>query len=129
MPSRWGNPDRRRKSFSEMLVDGENHRAFILSKTKEKAMTTKIDYTNCPEHVRDSLELYVEEGFDPGGFLSAVLENKLMESVARADNQSLHLLSELVRFINWELPGGCYGSESKVKSWRGLQNMGVRNAN
>ena len=87
-------------------------------------MTTKIDYTTCPAHIRDSLELYVEKGFDPGGFLSAVLENKLMESVARADKHNLPLLPEIVRFINWELPSGCYGNEAKVKSWRGLSAYG-----
>ena len=87
-------------------------------------MTTKIDYTNCPDHVRDTLQRYLEQGYGPGGFLSAVLSNDLMASVDRADNTSLAVLPAIVSWLHNEVPTACYGSPQRVRSWRGLQNAG-----
>ena len=89
----------------------------------------QINYDTCPEHVRDSLRLFIESGCKPGGFLSAVLSNDLMASLDRADNTSLAVLFAIVSWLHNEVPTACYGSPQRVRSWRGLQNMGVTSAN
>ena len=89
----------------------------------------QINYDTCPDHVRDSLQLYIEQGYGPGGFLYSVLSNDLMAAVSRADNTSLAVLPAMVSWLYNEVPTACYGSPQRVRSWRGLQSMGVTSAN
>ncbi len=71
----------------------------------------------CPEWVRESLTLYAEHRIEPGGFLTAVLANDLMEAVGRADADNLMLLSPICGFIYNELPSPCHGSREAVAAW------------
>jgi len=69
-----------------------------------------------PGYMVDSTVAYVLEGQRPGGFLTAVMENKLYEAACKGDHTNrLYLL-------NWatlleSLPGGCWGSSYKVDKW------------
>ena len=45
-------------------------------------------YGNIPEHMLQSLNLYVKKGVPVGDFLTAVLSNDLFEAVGRADNDN-----------------------------------------
>lgn len=76
-----------------------------------------IDYSKCPEHLRDSFRGYVEQGRRVGHFLTACLTNNLMEAVGRADEKNVLLLKEITSFMWSELPLGCFGSSEKVKLW------------
>lgn len=69
------------------------------------------------EDVARSLDRYVRFGIAPGGFLTAVLENKLFESMERADSESRAQLFGLVCYISNHLPNGCWGSARKVEEW------------
>jgi len=76
-----------------------------------------IDYSIIPEYMVDSIKRYLEAGIKPGDFLTAVLENNLTESFARADSiNQIHML-DWVKFLCSELPLGCWGSREKVKNW------------
>lgn len=68
------------------------------------------------ESMADTLELYLE-GYKPGSFTTAVLENRLTEAVRYADATSLTMLPTLVEFIRWEMPADCSGSPAKVAAW------------
>lgn len=76
-----------------------------------------MDYTLIPEHMRDAVRRYVEDGIEPGGFLKAVLCNDLKGAVIRADNINKKNIVNWVHFVIWELPGLCQGSEEKYKNW------------
>ena len=65
----------------------------------------------------DSLDRFVTHGIPTGGFLEAVLENNLMESFGRADNDNRYALFDICRYVYNELPASCHGSSEKVAAW------------
>ena len=74
-------------------------------------------YDRLPEGLRGSMQRYIEDGIQPGHFLTAVLENDLFAAVSRADGTNSKLLPEIVRWIYNEAPMSCWGSEAKVIAW------------
>ena len=75
------------------------------------------NYGMLPEHMREAMQLWLEQGIEPGDFLLAVLCNDLREAVGRADHINIHRLPDYVRFLYNEVPGMCYGSPEKVRKW------------
>ena len=80
-----------------------------------KKVNNDIDYSKLPEHIRQGVRLYIEKGVRPGGFLSAVITNNLVESFARADRINRDKMSDIVNFLYWEAPRKCWGSEEKME--------------
>ena len=74
------------------------------------------DY-NIPQHTQDSLRRYVEHGYMPGGFLTAVLGNDLVRSVSSADHMNQACLSDIVKWIYNNLPMAARGSEDQMMDW------------
>jgi len=73
--------------------------------------------------MQDSAQLYIEHGIMTGGFLTAVMENDLVEAFARADSINTEWMREWAFFL-YNAPGECWGSPEKVKAWKvrgGLQ--------
>jgi hypothetical protein len=70
-----------------------------------------------PTRTKNALFNYVNHGTMPGGFLTAVLCNDLMEAVGRADTENLAALKEIVQYVYWELPGLCWGSRDRMNQW------------
>lgn len=70
-----------------------------------------------PEYMRKGLALYLTEGRRPRHFLTAVLENDLLEACARADDTNLQLLPAYVRFLFNHAPSASFGSPAKVDAW------------
>ena len=69
----------------------------------------------CPPFVKDSLERYWEQRVPTGGFLRAVLENKLFEAFGRADLDDQRDMFHIVKWIWNNLPTNIYGSPENVK--------------
>jgi len=69
--------------------------------------------------LEQSIKLYVEKRVPVGDFLTALLSNNLVETVARADQRNGALLKEYAEHLYWCLPGNCWGSPEKVKRWLG----------
>lgn len=74
------------------------------------------DY-NIPPHTRESLRRYADDGVPTGGFLYAVLTNKLFEAVGRADSENSLALRDIAMYIYNELPAASWGSEEAVHNW------------
>lgn len=70
-----------------------------------------------PDYMQEGIDRWVNHGILPGDFLTAVLTNNLFEAVARADEENLHNLPAYVGYFYNEVPGSCWGSIEKVKSW------------
>ena len=51
-----------------------------------------------------------------GGFLTAVLENDLMQAFGQADQYNLAALKEILIYVRWEIPASCWGSPEKVQA-------------
>ena len=60
---------------------------------------------------------YVEHGYDPGSFLSAVICNNLREAVNRADDGNMRNLPAFVIFLCNNTPAGCWGSKRNMEWW------------
>lgn len=80
-------------------------------------MPRAINYGRLPEHCREGVRLYVEEGVPVGDFLTAVLENNLVEAFARADEVNAERMRDYADFLWNEAPSPCWGSGEKVAKW------------
>ena len=70
-----------------------------------------------PYDWEDALLGYLEDGITPGGFLTAILENNLTESVIRADVHNLILIPKIVHWLLTQAPRESWGSAEKVEAW------------
>jgi len=80
-------------------------------------MWTNVTEETAMNDIKEALNLYVVHHIQPGGFLTAVLENDLREAVGRADGRNILILKEIVQYVHCELPGSCWGSVDKVTQW------------
>lgn len=64
-----------------------------------------------------SITNYVHDGVPPGGFVRAVLEDKLVESYNRADETSLAAIPALAHHLYNNVPSQAWGSKEKVDAW------------
>jgi len=74
------------------------------------------DY-NIPQHTQSALKRYVEHGYMPGGFLTAVLCNDLFQAVCRADHMNQACLADIVKWIYNSMPMAARGSEDNMMNW------------
>ena len=84
--------------------------------------------SNMSDSVKDSIDLYVKVGCQPGGFLIAVLSNDLREAFARADQENIAAMFEIVKYCWNEIPSECWGSPEKVNDWLTRDWMAIREA-
>lgn len=68
------------------------------------------------ENIRGALDRYINHRIHPGGFLTAVLENNLMEAIGRADRVNRINLHEICKYIYNNLPSESWGSREKVQN-------------
>ena len=59
----------------------------------------KVHYI--PEHTAQSMLNYVEHGFQPGSFLTSVLENDLQGAAFRADMENKQYLANIAMIVRW----------------------------
>lgn len=70
-----------------------------------------------PEHMRDTVRLYVEQRIEPGSFMVALLSNDLIESFARADDINAKAMERWVVFLYSFMPQSLWGSREVVEEW------------
>ncbi|MAM60830.1 MAG: hypothetical protein CMH11_05005 [Maritimibacter sp.] len=70
-----------------------------------------------PEHMQAGMVRYILLGIIPGSFLSAVLEGDLFNAVRRADDANRAALHDYAIFLFNYAPGGCFGSEDRLRAW------------
>jgi hypothetical protein len=83
-----------------------------------------------PEHTRGALLRYRDKGYDPGGFMTAVLTNDLMGAISRADRENARALIEICRWVYMRMPRASWGDDDTVDQWinaGGLQGIKSRN--
>ena len=76
-----------------------------------------VDYSGLPEHMQDVAKLYIELGTPPGGFLEAVLCNRLVESFGKADQINRLAMYAWTTWLWNEAPMGSWGTPEKVDAW------------
>lgn len=68
-------------------------------------------------HMRLALERYLNGGVTPGNFLTAVLENNLMNAVRVADQYNRAHLATIVGYLMEHMPVSSWGNRQLVDSW------------
>ena len=81
------------------------------------------NYSILPEHCRDGMKLYIEDGIFPGNFLQAVICNDLVRSFSTADHINTFRLKDYARFLYWEIPTEAWGSMEKMNNWKGTNHL------
>lgn len=69
------------------------------------------------QDIKDAIDRYANTGCPLGGFLTAVMENNLMEAFCRADEDNTRDMREIVAYVYNEIPGPCHGSPEIVAEW------------
>ena len=76
-----------------------------------------------PQETFEALRNYVMNHRDPGGFLTAVLSNDLMETVLRSSLDCRHSIPQIFEYIFRHCPGNCWGNAEAVKAWVSVPNQ------
>jgi hypothetical protein len=67
---------------------------------------------------KEALDSWGHDGFYPGGFLLAVLENNLFGAYREGSRESIRLLPDIIMYIYNHLPCDCWGNTKKVSIWK-----------
>ena len=70
-----------------------------------------------PEHIKESLDAYVQTGRPTGDFLRACIDNDLRMACGRADEQNLGLLAVIVAYLYNECAAECWGKRGAHDAW------------
>jgi hypothetical protein len=93
----------------------------------ENTLRANLCISKVPEHDHDGLILWITKGILPGDFLTAVLENNLMEAFGRADEVNQAHLFDICFFLYNHAPGGCHGSRKTMLEWMAAQRIRAAN--
>lgn len=74
-----------------------------------------------PEHNRDGMERYIEQGATPGDFLLAVLSNDLMGAFGKADPINMVNVQSIALWLYNTAPPRCFGSPENVAHWQQMR--------
>ena len=77
----------------------------------------KVTYERLPEHMREGVTRYIDDGVPPGTFLTYALANNLAEAYVRADNKNKANMEYWASWLLWECPQEAWGSMEKVEKW------------
>lgn len=69
------------------------------------------------DDTKDTIDNYVNHGLEPGGFVRAVLENNLLLSLGKADEENRRDIWEICMYVYNDIPASCHGSPEKVDNW------------
>lgn len=102
---------------AQMVYDDEKWQ------NEHQAIYSDAVANNVPDITADGIANWVVYGVHPGGFLTAVLQNKLMETIQRADSTNFSHIYDIVNFIYNKIPIGCWGSEERMEFWVPLVDL------
>lgn len=88
-----------------------------MSNWKPDPIKPGSEYEKLPSHLVSSIHRYVQEGQQPGDFLTGLLENDLRKAVSHADGENQVLLAVWTRYLYNRIPAPCHGSKEKVEQW------------
>ena len=71
-----------------------------------------------PDHAQESLSNYFLNGWEPGGFLSAMLAMDMQRALSSADTANRQVMWAIGRWIVHEAPEGSWGNYEAIEMWR-----------
>jgi hypothetical protein len=89
-----------------------------LSDHSRNRLLHSFDQWHVPQEYSQHVYDYLVNGFDPGGFYTAVLANDFMSAVIRSHpNNQIDALKGLAGWIVTEMPTAAWGSFDQVRTW------------
>lgn len=70
-----------------------------------------------PPRTLETINDYIEKGWEPGDFVRAVLENNLARSFACADIHNRAAMFDIVKHVWNTIPANAWGSPQRVEAW------------
>jgi len=80
----------------------------------------RADWDMIPDYMIDGVKNWIENGWEPGSFLKAILERRIWDAVWNADHYNEQNIAKWVKFCEWYLPPNCQGSEENVRDWKAM---------
>ena len=62
------------------------------------------------EHMKETIDNYINHGLDGGGFVRAVITNDLLGAISTGDSESIRDLKEITSYCFNRIPAKYYGS-------------------
>ena len=69
------------------------------------------------QDIKEAMDAYANHGHPLGGFLTAVMENNLMQALGRADSYNRATIHQICSYVYNEMPADCHGSPERVEAW------------
>lgn len=77
------------------------------------------------DNIIEGINRYVLWHQEVGHFLTAVLQNNLREALARADDENIKTIFQIVSYCHNQIPGNCWGSVERQEEWiKGKPSVG-----
>ena len=77
----------------------------------------RISQRNIPPYMYNGVINYLMHGIEPGGFLQAVICNKLVQSYHRADDNNKECMYDWADILYNVFPSDSWGNEEKFNEW------------
>ena len=77
----------------------------------------KMSEYGIPNYMHDAIIGYYENGWQPGGFLTELINNDLKEAIGRADDTNVHCLKAYVMWFYNQAPIGTWGHSTAVSDY------------
>ena len=78
---------------------------------------TALQECGIPGYMHQSIVNFYENGYQPGSFLTAVIDNDLKEAVGRADDTNIHCIKNYVMWFYNHAPDGTWGFSGATEKW------------
>lgn len=76
-------------------------------------------YARCiKQSTIDTIHNWVDHGWEPGGFMTAVICNDLKDAVSRADCDNIQVIPQIVMYLYNCVPASCWGSPENFSNWK-----------
>ncbi len=80
-------------------------------------MSKYLDFSTGNNYTDESIENYLMYGYEPGGFVYAVLTNNLFLAASRADHWNRERLADVAKTVFHNMPDGSFGSSQTIADW------------
>ena len=80
-------------------------------------------WTHITMDCQEAIFGYLVYGWEPGGFLTAVMANDLYRAATVADIANVDHLAYVAKFVVYALPQASYGNYYQVKTWLRLTDQ------
>jgi hypothetical protein len=96
---------------------GRNKMSGIIDFNRKDGPNYERNEQYIPSHTQESIENYLIRGYNPGGFVTAILTGDLFRAVAVADVANRHAIWHITKWITLYAPPGSWGSADTVRAW------------